>query len=746
MLTENDVSVAVRCYLYSFEYAKATDLFTVYDAKGRKIVTAPLQPLIRVAGVDGQDRGVVQGRLQSATRAGATILFQYSGVNQTGSLKLLARFDEHGFWFDPPEYANSVETDIVSLHYFAESNAGTIHPSLHSTYLTLPGIAEAPSVSAIQPASGNLEQTISLGRSGFYVPPFTHQQWGLPVHYFCVTGTDTQSIDGGRRDTYTRFRSETLLCGLADLPNGDLMFDLRTGGHCSLWVDYRSDLWHHLRTPGAVRLGCTLAFVFAPDPRSAAIAFGEQLVRSNLIQRKVNSTYKNSIALAPEFCTWGPQVERNFVKAHLNEDFLRSLYAELKTSGMKASIFSIDDKWEGRYGNLQHDPGRFPNFVALLDSIRAEGHHIGLWTAFMRCEDPSDLGLELKHMLQTADGHPYMGGHREYYILDFTQPEVEKVLTERASNFMRIYKPALVKFDFGYELPAMRSAAAADKRLCGERLLQRGLDIVLNALRAVNPDVVVMYYQLSPLFTKYFDLHSTDDLYLAAGDYSLEANRRIYYASALTPLGILVYGSSGYDWSSSPSIWFDSVAAGTIGSLNDFQGDEFGETSSPGAIALYNGFCKAIRQENIFEVIVYPPPRLEASIAGGHARSWARVSAGKVTLLAQRPASFDDSDTLDHRPTDARVAGLLETSAAVVVASMDADSVTTTSRLIVVPCDTGHMRLKRIRGTNARVTTHLFDGTSTATVVALQEHILSLDLVRLSTHGVPIEYLEIEIS
>ncbi len=88
---------------------------------------------------------------------------------------------------------------------------------------------------------------------------------------------------------------------------------------------------------------------------------------------------------------------------------------------------------------------------------------------------------------------------------------------------------------------------------------------MIGAMREENPDLAVMYCQLSPLFLDYFDLHSLDDLFLAAGEYDVEANRGIFFSSVLGSLGVPTYGSSGYDWASSPDIWFDSAAVGTLG-------------------------------------------------------------------------------------------------------------------------------------------------------------------------------------
>jgi hypothetical protein len=126
----------------------------------------------------------------------------------------------------------------------------------------------------------------------------------------------------------------------------------------------------------------------------------------------------------------------------------------------------------------------------------------------MRCEDPADLGLSPEQMLRQPDGKPYVvgGGSSKYFILDFTRPEVERVLSCLARKFVRRYKPDLVKFDFGYELPALDAAAPQDMTWAGERLLWKGLGVVVKAMREENPDIVVMYYELSPLFTDYFDL------------------------------------------------------------------------------------------------------------------------------------------------------------------------------------------------------------------------------------------------
>src|SRR6185437_2466735 len=252
------------------------------------------------------------------------------------------------------------------------------------------------------------------------------------------------------------------------------------------------------------------------------------------IKKKQNSAKKTAIALTPQFCTWGAQVSREKTGDRLNEAFLTEIYSEMKAAGMKAGMFSIDDKWEGRYGNLEHSAERLPHFEQFLERVRADGNRIGLWASLMRCEKPSEIGLTEDPMLKNADESPVLSGGRvKYYILDCTQQEVAKVLSDLARKFIRRYKPDLLKFDFGYELPAVTKAAPKDKQWAGERMMWKGLDVVITAMREENPDLVIMYYQLSPLFLEYFDLHSPDDLFLNSGEYDIEANRRFFFSSLL---------------------------------------------------------------------------------------------------------------------------------------------------------------------------------------------------------------------
>jgi hypothetical protein len=739
-IVSRDGALEVSGENYSWSYLPTTDTFRLSDAKKRQITAGKLQPAIVVAPSDNPaSRKCVPGKLTKSDVSGNQIRFTYEGVNGSGKLSITWRFDTHGVWIEPIVYENVSVEDVVSLHYFTHVQDDDRKPALESSFLVVPGISESSAVSPVLQHDVHLNQTLWLGRgssrSGLL------QQWGLPVHYFA--GFSLVGSNDHARNVYADRESDAFVCGLADLPNGDLFLDLRDGAS-SMWMDYRSDLWKHLRGPGPITLGARLFWAVGSDYYQAIANYYGGLVRAGIVHKKQNSARKNAAALTPQFCTWGAQVSRGKAGDHLDQAFLENIYEELRNSGMKAGMFSIDDKWEGTYGKLEHSVERFPHFEEFLDRVRKDGNRIGIWAALMRCEKPADLGLTDDHMLKGLDGKPYQAGGGKYFILDFTQPEVAKVLADLARKFVRRYKPDLLKFDFGYELPAVSEAAPKDKNWAGERMMQKGLEVVLSAMREENPDLVVMYYQLSPLFLEHFDLHSPDDLFLTAGEYDLEANKRFFFSSLLGRLGVPTYGSTGYDWESAPSIWFDSSVVGTVGSMNDFDGDERGEKVSAALVAKYNGITHALRPATEFEVI--PLDNLDdAATRGAHTRSWVRLEGEKPVLLAIRPAMPGGTETIAAHRNASPLRELVQTDVPVVVASQTSDDVTQTTRLAVVPYAPGRVSIARKSGQRASVILHYFKGATSRSQARIEDGRLVLTIPQ-DANREPLEWVEVQVS
>ena len=401
---------------------------------------------------------------------------------------------------------------------------------------------------------------------------------------------------------------------------------------------------------------------------------------------------------------------------------------------MQARTFVIDDKWEGRYGELQHDAERFPHFEALLNDIRRQGYLIGLWAAFLRCQSPSALGFDETHLLQTHAGRPLWLAHQSswYGILDITLPKVQEVLRKRARDFIRRYIPDLVKFDFGYELPSLDVAAPADRNWAGERLLQKGLEIIVGAMKEENPDLVVMYYGLSPLLIDYWDLHSLDDLVYCIGDYDLETNRRLFFSSLCGELGMPTYGSSGYDWESAPDIWFDSIASGTLGSLHCFDGDENGEKSTTKHIAKFNGINSLVRKEAFFQT--YPIHAKWIGIRAGLTPGWERIEKGRTVLLALRTHQFDGK-RMPNRYKD-----VLYTEITLILASLTDDAISEADHVGIVPFDDGYCTIKNIHA-RANIIEHYLGGRTSSTQVKFESE-LTLDLQQTRNQEI-LEWVEI---
>jgi hypothetical protein len=736
-------SVKVAGPNYSWEYSRDGDRFTLRDSQDRAIATGKLQAAVVVAPADQPSaRLCTPGTVSGYQVDGSRVTFSYEKVNGSGRLSIAWRFDEHGIWTEPVVYEASTPQEIVSFHYFADGSEKRL-PGLYATYYVVPGALSGSTVSPVMNQNVHLDESVWLGRGSFI--PGLSQQWGLPVHYFC--GFSAERLAGrGERDMFTQGRSEAFTCGLADLPAGDLFLQMNEG-KVSPWIDYRSDLWHHLRTPGKLTLGATLFWSVAPDYYESIAAYYAGLTRAGVIRPKRNSARKTGILLTPEFCTWGAQRTRGKTQDNLDEAFLNGLYKDFQDSGMKAGLFSIDDKWEGTYGKLEHSAERLPHFEEFLAKLRADGLKVGLWAAVMRCERPSDLGLTEDNVLKQPDGTPFTQHYNglQYFIMDFTQPKVAAALSDVVRRFVRRYKPDVFKFDFGYELPSVAIAAPLDKSWSGERLMWKGLEIVIKAMREENPDQVVMYYNLSPLFLDYFDLHSPDDLYLDVGDYEVEANRRFFFSSLMGRLGVPTYGSSGYDWASSPAIWFDSAALGTVGSLNEFRNDEEGESATPEVIAKYNGIAKALRPTNFFEIL----PLGGVSVApsrGAHARSWARFEGGELVLLAYRPVPPGEENPLADRVTDSRVKDVVRSSFAVVVSSQGNAGLTRSANLAIVPYAGGEVSVRRQQGEKAEVVSHYFGGSSVIAHASIQNGFLTLIAVQVNLEGKPLEWIEVRIT
>ncbi len=736
-VTDTGDAVRVKTAKYAFEWMRASDALKLSDSRGRVITSGKLQPVVLVQALGSMTRRASSGKLAEARVTGTRLDVRYDGVNGWSRVAFALVFEDEAFWMQPVSYESGAPEDIVSLHYCAEGVGEEARPTLACTHYSIPGICESAGVGPVVQAAMNLTMTPWLGHGGPTQRVAPMQQWGLPAHFYC--GFNLPGM--GAKDGRMQQGSECFCCGLAELPNGDLFLDLR-GALTSMLVDYRGDLWGHMRGPGKFVLGARLYWAIGENYREAIRAYYAGLVGAGVVARKQNSDEKSAAVLAPQFNTWGAEVAAGREWNKYDESDLNAFYKGMKDSGMKPAMFVLDAKWEGRYGWLRHSPERFPHFLEFLDKVRSEGYKVGMWAAFLRCEDPADLGLTTSHLICGKDGkpHPFAENDVTFYLLDLTQPKVQEVIRDVARRYVQTYKPDLVKFDFGYELPALSVAAPKDMRFAGERILHKGVEVVVSAMREVNPDLAVMYYSLSPLYADFFDLHCTDDLFLNQDEYNLEANRRIFFGSLLGELGIPTDGSGGYDWRSMRDIWFDSAPTGTLGSLLSFTGDEEGEGPDSAIVAKFNGLTHLLRPTVTFRLEAVEWAAISAT-RGARSPSWARWEGDNLTLVALRKGHWNGG------PVSGRYRDIASTTAPLVLASKTGDDLRRSNLLALVPFGDGEVTLKTEASIPRRadIVEHLFGGKKKLTSLKLTAAECRVSFREKDEQGTPVEWVEINV-
>jgi hypothetical protein len=728
-------TIKVKAQNYSWIWSQKTDRFIIYDTTNRRVVAGPLQPVVVVNTGRNTPATCSRGSLSGMKISGHRLIVTYSNLNGTASLKTSWRFDANGLWCEPIEYTGNKNEDVVSLHYFSTIKNKKPEPGLESYWLIQPGLSASAAISPAQVLSSRIKMDTWLGRGSTIDNSKLLQQWGLPAHFFCgISLPDRPS----QVAALTKGRSDAFCCGLADLPAGDLRM-ITDEGRCAPVLDIRSDLWGQAHGVGPWKLGATFYWSIAPDYRQAIRGYYKGLLREGLIMIKQNSAAKNKVMAMPEFNTWGAQLAKNKYSSLLDQKALDEIYNEFRKSGMKATAFVIDDKWEENYGELQHSTKRLPRFDEFIRRLRNDGFKIGMWAAFLRCENPALLGLDSSNMLKDTNGKAITKGAKPFFLLDVSQPKVQDTLRSRIRQFMKRYHPDIVKFDFGYELPALSMSMPANHGWAGERMLKKFLEIIVAVLREENPDVAVMYYALSPLFLNEFDLHSTDDLFMNEEEFSLEANRRLFFSSLLGELGMPSYGSGGYNWNNMDDIWFDTTPSGSLGSLGSFAGDPSDTKASDRDLAKFNGLAAIGRKSNIFYVEPLHTNWFGANAA--HASSWIRYENDVPVLIALRTKNFIGNNKIKATYKDQISANIM-----VIIASLDERSIFEAKRLGMVVFDKGTIEIKHQgKSSLAKLRAHYSDGTTSSFVShTVKNGLLQILLTEQSASGKWIEWYEIE--
>jgi hypothetical protein len=93
------------------------------------------------------------------------------------------------------------------------------------------------------------------------------------------------------------------------------------------------------------------------------------------------------------------------------------------------------------------------------------------------------------------------------------------------------------------------------------------MKIIVDAARAVKPDVTIQYYGIHPLMRSVTDVVALDDLG-DAGGYEAEAHGQwAIWAALAAGQGYAIMASSGYDWKADTEVLLDTAIIGAPGSV-----------------------------------------------------------------------------------------------------------------------------------------------------------------------------------
>jgi hypothetical protein len=731
-------SIRFRSGVYGFEWLAETDRFEVRDGQGRKMASATLQPSL-IVNIGGR-QAEAPGRLVSAHLEGHVARFVYRREDVDGTVSITLRFDDAQLWFDPVVVEGKGAGDVVELRWFRALDNGEMQPSLSHGFLVAPGLNMSTGVSTIVAANEGIDATFWLGRGSVYEPNEMFQQWGLPAHFFCGYNVDVVSDTpySKARGIYPERISDAFCLGLVSAPNGDHLMHTH-GGRSSVIFRYRSDLWGNARLPGTLLLGAGMVMSFGRTDREAIRSYYRVMEAKGLAGVRTPSAQKQKVMIASLFSQWGAQLAQGMEGHHNNQTHTESTYDALKRAGFRYGAFGVDEAWDTAEGSLIANSGAFPDLDGFGARLRRDGLNLALWVGIILCESPAAVGLEDRHLLHDKAGqvvrHPMWNNPIAY--LDVSQPEVQANIRRRVIAMMQTHRPEFIKFDYGYGHPSLDVACPADSRLAGEAFFLKAAELLAEAARSVNPDVVIMYYGLTPLMTAHTDILGEDDPWASYGDYDIEINRRVYFSSLLGEIGMPTFGSGGYDWATMPSIWFDTVLAGPMGGIADPSGDERGQTPTREMAALFNGLSRIARSTTRFTLDVTAADPISV-IKGAHSSSWIRREDGQITGLALRHADWFGS------PGTKELRGIIETEIDVVVIAQDEGGLSQSKTLGIVPIQSGNLTLVRAQRRGAAVITqHYVDGSQRVSRQNLDNGRLTLSLHTHSASGVPLEWCEV---
>jgi len=149
----------------------------------------------------------------------------------------------------------------------------------------------------------------------------------------------------------------------------------------------------------------------------------------------------------PIFTTW---VE---YKADVSQPKVLEFAHAIRDAKIPAGFIEIDDKWEGHYGDMQFDPGKFPDPKAMVEQLHDLGFKVTLWVhPFVNVD--SDTYAQMRHSGNLVADRSGDAGLIQWWngiaaVWDFTNPAAAEAYRIRLSTLQSKYGFDGFKFDGG---------------------------------------------------------------------------------------------------------------------------------------------------------------------------------------------------------------------------------------------------------------------------------------------------------
>ena len=456
--------------------------------------------------------------------------------------------------------------------------------------------------------------------------------------------------------------------GVGEIPDAALSLKLQSA-LAAMRYSYREDIWGPSKSKEKIWKN-PLKITFG---KSAYEAFANYF--ATFPAKKSAPSVKHPKAA---WNTWGNWKERKYdIKPMV--DFAVKIGAE---------TFVVDDPWADKKGSTNFSRQRFPDFEGDLKYIRDNGLGCGFWETLGWIQDPEECGLTNDDLICDRNGNPCItswnfnplsGG---YYFIDISSERSRKYLRERTISQMKFFRPEVIKLDFGYGIPGPQMGVPKNPELRGERHSFELIKLISQAAKSVDPDVMILYYGINPIYHEFVDIISLDD----QGDlwYAIKEGHDQWsiWASLMSKCNIAITGSSSYDWRRDDEVILNSFILGCPNAVLGTQmpnGNPVPDKYLNRRLAINKWFRRTVLWEP-----VWIDSHLGDLEEPQQLNCWGRLENNKLTALALRGKKTPGYQVLNPYEWDGRWA----------IVSQNDQAIHESSKIAVVPFDAGQLTIK----------------------------------------------------